>query len=87
MANTIQSKKRIRRNASRQLINKARTSRVRTFVKGVETALEAGDQKAAQEALRLAQPEIQRSAQKGLVHTKTASRKISRLAARVKALA
>ena len=87
MANTLQSKKRIRRNDARQLVNKSRTSRVRTFVKAVETAIEAGDQKAAQEALRLAQPEIQRGAQKGMVHAKTASRKISRLSARVKSLA
>ena len=87
MVNHKSSKKRIIRNASRTLINGARVSRIRTFVKKVETAIEAGDAVAAREALRLAQPELQRGVSRGVMHKNTVSRKISRLAARVKALA
>jgi small subunit ribosomal protein S20 len=87
MANHKSAKKRIRRNAKRALINGARMSRIRTFVKKVETAIASGDAAVAREALRVAQPEIQRGVTRGVVHRNTASRKISRLAARVKALA
>ena len=87
MANHISAMKRIRRNARRAAINGARMSRIRTFIKKVETALAAGDADAAREALRVAQPEIQRGVTRGVLHRNTASRKISRLAARVKAAA
>ena len=87
MANHKSAKKRIRRNAKRALINGARMSRIRTFVKKVETAIASGAAAVAREALRVAQPEIQRGVTRGVVHRNTASRKISRLAARVKALA
>ena len=87
MANHKSAKKRIRRNANRALINGDRMSRIRTFVKKVETAIASGDAAVAREALRAAQPEIQRGVTRGVVHRNTASRKISRLAARVKALA
>ena len=87
MANTLQAKKRIRRNARRELINKSRKSRVRTFIRKVEEAIAAGDQSAAKDALKSAQPEIMRGATKGILHKKTASRKVSRLAQRVKAMA
>ncbi len=86
MANNPQAKKRIRQNARRTLVNKARASRVRTFLRVVEEAITKGDQGAAQTALRAAQPEIMRAAQKGLYHKKAASRKVSRLAGRIKAL-
>jgi small subunit ribosomal protein S20 len=87
MANTLQAKKRIRRNERRAAINKSRVSRIRTFIRKVEEAIEGGDKTAAAEALKSAQPEIMRGATKGVLHKKTASRKVSRLAARVKALA
>ena len=86
MANTLQSKKLVRRNDKRQDINIARISRIKSFIKGVETAVEAGDHKGAQEALKNAQPEIARGVTKGVFHKKTASRKISRLATRVNSL-
>ena len=87
MANTASARKRIRQTAKRTLRNQARKSRMRTFVKKVEVACATGDKAAAAEALRLAQPELQRAAGKGVIHRNTVSRKISRLAARVKALA
>ena len=87
MANHKSAKKRIIRNANRALINGARVSRIRTFVKKVDAAIAAGDADAAREALRAAQPELQRGVSRGLLHKNTVSRKISRLAARVKALA
>ena len=87
MANNTSAKKRIRRNARRAAINGARMSRIRTFVKKVETAIESGDADGARTALRNAQPEIQRGVTRGVLHRNTASRKISRLAARVKAVA
>ena len=87
MANTASARKRIRQTAKRTERNQARKSRMRTFVKKVELACAAGDKAAAAEALRLAQPEMQRAAGKGVIHSDTVSRKISRLAARVKALA
>ena len=87
MANHTSAKKRIRRNARRAAINGARMSRIRTFVKKVEIAIELGDAESARTALRNAQPEIQRGVTRGVLHRNTASRKISRLAARVKAVA
>ena len=87
MANHTSAKKRIRRNARRAAINGARMSRIRTFVKKVEIAIESGDAESALTALRNAQPEIQRGVTRGVLHRNTASRKISRLAARVKAVA
>ncbi len=86
MANTLQSKKRARQNERRNDINKARRSRIRTFLRKVEEAITSGDYAAAQEALKVAQPELMRGVTKGVVHKNTASRKVSRLAARVKAL-
>ena len=86
MANTPQAKKRIRRNANRAEINGARVSRIRTFVKAVESALVAGDKKAAAEALKAAQPEMARGVARGVLHKNTASRKLSRLTKRVAAL-
>lgn len=86
MANTVSSKKSVRREARRTAIRKNRRSRMRTFVRKVEEAITGGDQKVAADALQAAQPEVMRAAQKGLMHKKTASRKISRLAARVKAI-
>ncbi len=87
MANHKSSKKRIIRNANRAVINGARMSRIRTFVKKVEMAIASGDANAARDALRAAQPELQRGVTRGVMHKNTASRKISRLNARVKALA
>ncbi|MEE2944076.1 MAG: 30S ribosomal protein S20 [Pseudomonadota bacterium] len=86
MANSPQAKKRARQNERRFAVNKARRSRIRTFLRKVEEAIESGDQSAAAEALKAAQPEVMRGVTKGVFHKNTASRKISRLAARVKAL-
>jgi small subunit ribosomal protein S20 len=86
MANTKSAKKASRVAARRTAINKARRSRMRTFVRKVEEAISTGDKSAAEVALRAAQPEMMRSAQKGIVHKNTASRKISRLSARIRAL-
>ncbi|MBT0957409.1 30S ribosomal protein S20 [Alphaproteobacteria bacterium KMM 3653] len=86
MANTPQSKKRARQNEARFNVNKARRSRIRTFLRKVEEAIASGDQDAAKGALREAQPELMRGVTKGVVHKNTASRKISRLSARVKAI-
>ena len=87
MANHKSSKKRIIRNANRAVINGARMSRIRTFVKKVEMAIASGDVDAARAALREAQPELQRGVTRGVLHKNTVSRKISRLNARVTALA
>ena len=87
MANTPQAEKRIRRNARRAEINKARVSRIRTFVKRTEASIASGDQAVAAAALAAAQPEMMRGVAKGVLHRNTVSRKISRLAKRVKALA
>lgn len=84
MANHASSKKRIRRNKKREIINGARRSRVRTFVKKVELALEAGDAAAAQAAFDAARPELQLSVAKGVFHKNTISRKLSRLNKRIK---
>ena len=86
MANTPQSQKRARQTERRTEVNKARRSRIRTFLRKVEEAIAGGDAKVAAEALKAAQPELMRGVTKGVVHKNTASRKISRLAARVKAL-
>jgi small subunit ribosomal protein S20 len=86
MANSPQSKKRARQSERRAEINKARRSRMRTFLRKVEEAIAAGEPAAAAEALRQAQPEIMRSVSKGVLHKNTASRKISRLAGRVNGL-
>ncbi len=86
MANTVQSAKRARQSESRFAINKARRSRIRTFLRKVEEAIAAGNQETALAALRAAEPELMRGVTKGVVHKNTASRKISRLAARVKSL-
>ena len=87
MANTPQSKKRARQNEKRFAVNKARRSRIRTYLRKVEEAIASGDKDAATSALRAAQPELMRGVTKGVFHKNTASRKISRLSARVKALA
>jgi small subunit ribosomal protein S20 len=87
MANTISAKKATRKIARRTAVNTARRSRIRTFMRKVEEAIASGDAKAAVDALKAAQPEIMRAASKGVMHKNTASRKISRLASRVKALA
>lgn len=87
MANTASARKRIRQNERRRARNVARVSRVRTFVKRVETAILAGDKDAAREALRAAQPEMQRAVGKGVISLNNVSRKLSRLSARIKALA
>lgn len=86
MANTKSAKKATRVIARRTEVNKARRSRVRTFLRKVEEALEAGNRDAAAAALTVAEPELMRASQKGVVHKNTASRKISRLARRVRAL-
>jgi small subunit ribosomal protein S20 len=86
MANTPQAKKRIRRNTNRATINGARMSRIRSFVKKVEAAIEGGDKQTAADALKAAQPELARGVARGVLHKNTASRKMSRLTKRVAAL-
>ena len=86
MANTPQARKRIRRNAARAVVNGARVSRIRTFVKQVEAALTTGDKDQARAALLRMQPELARGVSKGVVHKNTAARKLSRLSKRVAAL-
>ena len=86
MANTASARKRIRQNEVRSARNAARKSRMRTFVKKVETAISTGDKEQAAAALRAAQPEMQRASGKGVVHANTVSRKISRLAKRIKSI-
>ena len=86
MAHHKSSIKRIRQTKRVTEVNRARESRIRTFLKKVETAIESGDKAAAQEALKAAQPEIMRGVSKGVFKLATASRKVSRLAARVKLL-
>ncbi len=86
MANTTSAKKATRKIARRTEINKSRHSRVRNFIRKVEEAIASGDAAQAQAALQAAQPELQRAATKGVLHRNTASRKVSRLANRVKAL-
>jgi small subunit ribosomal protein S20 len=86
MANTRSAKKATRVSSRRALINKNRLSRVRSAVREVESALESGNREAAETAFRNVQPELVRGAQKGILHKKAASRKISRLAQRLKKL-
>jgi small subunit ribosomal protein S20 len=86
MANSPQSKKRARQLERRTAVNTARKSRIKTFLRKVEEAIASGDASNAKEALRAAQPEIMRGASKGIMHANTASRKVSRLSARIKAL-
>ncbi|CUH79751.1 30S ribosomal protein S20 [Tropicibacter naphthalenivorans] len=86
MANSPQAKKRARQNETRFAINKSRRSRIRTAIRKVEEAIASGDKDAAAAALKAAQPELMRGVTKGVFHKNTASRKISRLAARVKAI-
>jgi len=86
MANHKSAEKRLRQTEKRTAINRARRSRVRTFVKKVETAIESGDKEAAQAAFRLAQPELHRATTKGVLHKNTVARKLSRLATRINAL-
>ena len=87
MANTVSAKKMTRKIAKRTAINRSRRSRMRTFVKKVEEAIASGNRSAAAEALRAAEPELMRAAQKGIIHKNAASRKVSRLAHRVTAIA
>lgn len=87
MANSLQSQKRARTAQRRAAINKSRRSRIKTYIRRVEEAIIAGDQSKAQEALKNAQPEIMRGVTKGILHMNTASRKVSRLSSRVKAMA
>ena len=86
MANTKSAKKATRVSARRETINKNRTSRVRSTVRKVEEAISSGNKEAAVTAMKAAEPELMRGAQKGILHKNTASRKVSRLASRVKAL-
>ena len=86
MANTASARKRNRQTKRRTERNQARKSRMRTFVKKVEVAIASGNKDAATEAFRTAQPEMQRAAGKGVTHSNTVSRKLSRLSARIKAL-
>ena len=86
MANSQQSKKRARQNQRRLAINKARRSRIRSYLRKVEEAIASGDQQAASAALSSAQPELMRGVAKGVFHKNTAARKMSRLNARIKSL-
>jgi small subunit ribosomal protein S20 len=86
MANHKSAEKRIRQTERRTAVNRARVSRIRTFVKKVETAIASGDKDAALAAFREAQPEMQRGVGKGVLHKNTVARKLSRLTSRIKAL-
>ncbi len=86
MANSPSARKRIRQTERRTEVNKARKSRIRTFIRKVEEAIAGGDQAVAADALKAAQPEIMRGATKGVFHKNMASRKVSRRAQRVKAM-
>ncbi len=86
MANTPQAKKRIRRNGRRTVVNKNRVSQIRTQIKKVELAVEAGDKAAATAALAAVQPELARGVARGVFHKNTASRKFSRLTKSVAAI-
>lgn len=86
MANHKSAEKRIRQTARRTEVNGARVSRIRTFVKKVEAAIDSGNKAEAQEAFKAAQPELMRGATKGVLHANTVSRKLSRLSARIKSL-
>lgn len=86
MANHPSAEKRIRQTARRTDVNRARLSRIRTFVKKVETAIASGNKDAAKEAFAAAAPELQRGAGRGVLHQRAVARKLSRLSARIKAL-
>ena len=86
MANSPQAKKRARQNDRRLAVNKARRSRIRTYLRKAEEAIASGDKDAAKAALQAVQPEIMRGVTKGIMHKNTAARKMSRLNARVKAI-
>jgi len=86
MANNDQSKKRARQSEARYAVNKARRSRIRTFLRKVEEAIASGDADAAASALKAAQPELARGVTKGVLHKNTVARKMSRLSSRVKAV-
>jgi len=86
MANTPKAKKRVRQTERRTTSNKSRVSRVRTYVRKVEEAIASGDKDAATAALRLAEPEMMRGVSKGVLRRNTASRKVSRLSARIRGL-
>ncbi|SDW89649.1 30S ribosomal protein S20 [Roseicitreum antarcticum] len=86
MANTPQSKKRARQNDARATVNKARRSRIRTFLRKVEEAIASGNADSAKDALRAVQPELSRGVTKGVLHKNTVARKMSRLSSRVKAI-
>ena len=83
MANTSSAKKMVRKIAKRTEVNKARRSRMRSFIRNVEEAITAGNKSAAQEALKNADPAIMRNSQKGIMHKRAASRKVSRLSKRI----
>lgn len=87
MANTVSAKKMTRKIAKRTAINRTRRSRMRTFIRNVEEAIASGNKETAVSALRAAEPEIMRAAQKGIIPKNTASRKVSRLTHRIKSLA
>ena len=87
MAHHQSAKKRIRRNTARTVVNRARLSRVRTFIKQVETAIASGDGASARASFLLAQPELHRSAGAGIMHAKTVARRLSRLNRNIKAMA
>ncbi len=86
MANTQSAKKMVRKIERRTAVNKSRRSRMRTFIRRVEEAIVGGDKKVAEGALKAAEPEIMRAVSKGVLHKNTGSRKVSRLASRVKAM-
>ena len=86
MANNASAKKRIRQTARRTDVNRSRVSRIRTFLRKVETAIAGGNKVEAEAAFRLAQPELMRGRKRGAVHINTVSRKLSRLNARIKAM-
>lgn len=86
MANTKSAKKSVRKQARRTEVNLSRRSRMRTYLRKVEEAIGTGDKSAAQEAFKAAQPELMRASQKSILHINTASRKLSRLSARIKAM-
>lgn len=86
MANTSSAKKATRKIAARANVNKSRVARVRTYIRKVEEAIASGDQAQANAALKVAEPEIMRAVTKGVLHKNTASRKVSRLSSRVKAV-
>lgn len=86
MANTPSAKKAVRKTVARTEVNKARRSRIRTFIRKFEDAVTHGDKGAAQEAFRAVEPEVMRAVSKGVIHKNTASRKISRLSKRLKGL-